>query len=99
MTSYSIEAAAAEICGEAGDSVKDPVRFVRELINKGQIRAYRVGHTWRMRREDIDQAIETLYNTKGLGKVYTAPTNLTQASLKRRTAQHDSLHNPKRKVN
>jgi excisionase family DNA binding protein len=86
--SYSIEAAAAEICG---DSVKHPVEWVMRRIRTGQIRAYKVGHTWRMRREDIDDAIAALYNGTGLDNVYTGqldgsnvPPVLTAGSLGRR---------------
>jgi hypothetical protein len=88
--SYSIEAAAAEICG---DSVKHPVAWVMRRVRTGQIRAYKVGHAWRMRREDIDDAIASLYNDP-LRVVYNGPldsaesawerTTLTQASLNRR---------------
>jgi hypothetical protein len=81
--SRSIEAAAAEICG---DSVKHPVAWVMRRIRTGQIRAYKVGHTWRMSEQDIKDAIASLYNTGNTASADQAweRTTITPASLNRR---------------
>ena len=82
-TTYSLAQAADEICG---DSLREPVRWLRQRIRAGEIRAYQVGRRWRMRREDIDAAIERFSNdvsqTTQLAEV--TPMGITAASLRRR---------------
>jgi hypothetical protein len=82
---FSLAAAAEEICG---DTLKHPVEWLRRHIKTGDVRAYKVGRAWRMRREDIDAGLERFSNdvTDVSQLAEVRPIGVTPGSLRRRRA-------------
>jgi hypothetical protein len=42
---------------------KDPELWLKRRLRRGDITGYKVGHTWRMREQDIDDLIARHLNT------------------------------------
>lgn len=59
VKTYSIAEVAADICG---DSMADPVLWMRRQILAGRFTARKVGRHWRMTTGDIDNALEVMAN-------------------------------------
>lgn len=79
---YSLPEAATVICG---DDMKHPQRWLMRRLRSGEISGYKVGHTWRMREEDVEAALAKYSNTTPI--VVDHPRlGLTEASMRRRSA-------------
>lgn len=87
LKTYSITEVAAMICG---DSMSDPVLWLRRQILAGRITARKVGRHWRFTTDDVDRALAALANTTtkvaaAPAATITAPTPLSAGSLRRRS--------------
>jgi hypothetical protein len=80
---YSLAEAAEQICG---DSMKDPVLWMRRKIRAGTFRATKVGRSVRMTEQQITDALAAL--EIGGARTQESPRRLgvTAASMRRRTA-------------
>lgn len=90
VQTYSIAEVAAMICG---DSMADPVLWLRRQILAGRITARKVGRHWRFTTADVDHALAALANTTTktttaapAPTAVTPPTPLSAGSLRRRSA-------------
>lgn len=81
MKTFPIEVIAAFL---VGDSMKNPERWVAEQIRAGRFQAMKVGRTWRMTQQQLDEAVASLSTPKPRRE--SAPTGLSAASARRRLA-------------
>lgn len=80
MMTYSLEEAAALICGS--DSPAKAKWLVRRL-RRGDLPGYKAGRQWRMTRADVDTAIEALRPKRVCVPQVPAMTGLTRTSARR----------------
>lgn len=78
---YSLPEVASLICG---NDLKDPERWVLRRIYSGQFRALKVGRTYRMTQEQLDEAISSLEPQRPAFPDADV-SGPTAASLRRRT--------------
>jgi excisionase family DNA binding protein len=57
VQTYSLKEIATQICG---DDLKDPERWVLRCIYAGKFRAIKVGRSYRMTEEQLDEALAAL---------------------------------------
>lgn len=60
MKTYSL-AEVAEIA--LPDDMKDPERWLRERLNRGELKGYRAGRKWRMREDHLEYLTESRNNS------------------------------------
>lgn len=79
MTTYSLAEVARILCG---DDLVDPELWVKRRIRAGQFRALKVGRTFRMTQQQLDDALASLE----VGAVTPSPqvSTLTPRALRRR---------------
>jgi hypothetical protein len=80
---YSLAEAAEQICG---DSMKDPVLWMRRKIRAGVFRATKVGRHVRMTEQQITDALAALEIGRSQAQEPTRRLSITAASLRRRSA-------------
>lgn len=85
---YSLEEAAAQICGAdaAGNPLPGKVEWLAKRLRSGEIAGYKVSRKWRMSDEQIDAAIDAL--TPKPFQLPAVPTlaGLTRTSRRRLSA-------------
>ncbi|WP_006246435.1 hypothetical protein [Mycolicibacterium tusciae] len=81
IRTYSLEEVADMICG---DEMRDPVLWVKRRIRKGAFRAIKVGRSYRMTSEQLDEALKALEFKPTPVAPQAHPSGLTRAALRRR---------------
>jgi hypothetical protein len=76
VQTYSLKEIATQICG---NDVKDPERWLLRRIYSGEVRAIKVGRTYRMTQAQVDEALAAL-ETKRTITSPTPPSGLTRTS-------------------
>jgi hypothetical protein len=81
IRTYSLKEVADLICG---DGMQDPVLWVKRRIYDGTFRAIKVGRSYRMTREQLDEALRALEFKPTTVAPQAHPSGLTRTELRRR---------------
>lgn len=80
MSTYSLDEAAALICG---DDRPSKTQWLARRLRRGDLPGYKAGRQWRMTQSDVDTAIEALRPQMVHVPSVPAMTGLTRTSARR----------------
>lgn len=85
MNTYSLEQAAALVCGadDRGDPLPGKPKWLAIRLRRGELPGYKAGRNWRMTEDDIAAAIEKLRPRMVCVPQVPAMTGLTRTSARR----------------
>ena len=88
MKTYSLDEAAALICGADADGNPLPgkTKWLALRLRRGLIPGYKAGHKWRMTQEDVEAAIESLRPQRVVIPQVPQLSGLTRTSARRLSA-------------
>lgn len=82
IRTYSLKEVADLICG---DDMKEPERWVLRRIHDGTFRVIKVGRSYRMTQQQLDEALRALEVKRTTVVPQSHPSGLTRTSLRRRS--------------
>lgn len=82
MTTYSLAEVAAQVLPREW---KNPQRWLRDRLNRGEISGYRLGRVWLMTEDDVADFIARHRNTTTAAPARQAPATSVVDGLSERT--------------
>jgi len=81
LKTFSVAEVAAAL---AGDSMRDPQRWLTRQITSGRFTARKVGRSWRMTQADVDHALAVMANADRPARTEPAPAGQPSVGSMRR---------------